>query len=279
MNNERERLLGENRVDSLRTWRGQQPDENRLPVGQAGGSGGFGESGDPVFYVMVDGSPEDPAGSGDLYIVNVVTGDLREIGAPYSPIGRLTGLAMDPVDNVLWSVSVGYGQRVVSFSEEAVLIDEFVPSYYVVPDITIGADRIIRGWLPVYNQTGVISRINGAVTGVAYSGLSVENVGVASTEVGGVCLVKSNNQLWSVNWSSGEYTNVCGYVPEVKAGYNDPMTSAFGNWFGDQLIGVRRNLDNTESTFYQLTTDGGITTLASVPLAVYGVAWAPGRSV
>lgn len=279
MDNERSRLLSENRADSLKTWRGQQPDLNRLPVGQAGGSGGLGDGGDPVFYIIVDGAPEDPVGSGVLYIVNAVTGDLREIGLPYSPIGRLTGLARDPVDNVLWSISVEYGQRVISFSGEAVLIDEFVPAYYAVPAITIGADRIIRGWLATYNQTGVVSRVNGAVTGVAYSGLSVENVGVANGEESGVCYVKSNNQLWSVNWSSGEYTNVCGYVPEARAGYSGPLVSAFSNWENGTLIGVRRNLDNTESTFYRLTTDGGITTLGSVPLAVWGITWAPGREV
>jgi hypothetical protein len=279
MNNERSRLLSENRSDSLRTWRGQQPDENRLPVGQAGGSGGFGEVGDPNFYIIVDDQPGTPGGLGGLYIVNVVSGESRYIGTPYSPINRLTGLAMDPVDNVLWSIQDAPGHRIISFSEEAGLIGLFNPTFYAVKDITIGADRIIRGWTSLFNQTMVYSRINGGVTLVANTGISGQNVGVANTEEAGVCYVKSNNQLWSVNWSSGEYINVCGYVPEARAGYNDPMTSAFGNWFGDQLIGVRRNLDNTESTFYQLTTDGGITTLASVPLAVYGVAWAPGRSV
>lgn len=279
MDNERSRLLSENRVDSLRTWRGQQPDENRLQVGQSGGSGGFGESSDPVFYIMVDELPGTPGGRGVLYIVNVVTGESRYIGVPYGPINRLTGLARDPVDNVLWSVQNAPGHRVISFSEEAGLIDLFPPTFYAVPCITIGADRIIRGWSTIYNQTMVYSRINGGVTLVATPGLSVENVGVANTEESGVCYVKSNNQLWSVNWASGEYTNVCGYVPEVKAGYNDPMVSAFCNWANGTLIGVRRNLDNTESTFYRLTTDGGITTLGSVPLAVWGITWAPGREV
>jgi hypothetical protein len=279
MNNERERLLGENRVDSLRTWRGQQPDLNRLEVGQSGGSGGFGDAGDPTFYIIVDDQPGTPGGLGTLYIVNVVSGESREIGTPVSPLGRLTGLAIDPVDNVLWSVQNAPGHKLISFSEEAGVINSFPPTFYAVPDITIGADRIIRGWSSIYNQTMIYSRINGGVTLVANTGITGQNVGVANTEEAGVCLVKSNNQLWSVNWSSGAYSNVCGYVPETKAGYNDPMTSAFGNWFGDQLIGVRRNLDNTESTFYQLTPDGGITTLASVPLSVWGITWAPGRSV
>lgn len=281
MSKERERLLGENRAESLRTWRGQPADESELVLNkQASGDTGASAGGvDNMFYVMIDAAPGDPVGSGTLYLVNVATGEYREIGTPAWYSGRLTGLALDPVDNVLWSIQTASGSRVFSFTEEAVLIDGFGSTFYPVPDITIGADRIIRGWSTIYNQTAVISRINGAVTGVAYSGLSVENVGVANTEESGVCLVKSNNQLWSVNWASGEYTNVCGYVVEPKAGYSGPLMSPFGNWAGTTLLGARRSLDNGETTFYRLTLDGGITELASVPFPVYGLAWAPGRTI
>jgi len=274
MNEQRKRLLEQNRQDSIKSWKQMNENSrfnNNNNVGDGGtGSAGGGGSATGSWFWMLQGPYGNENSS--LLKVNIETGQYLHIGG--TGVRTLAGIALDPSDGTLWSNRSGAHTTytIKPNTGSATLVGSTGLSDNI-PDLTIGDDLIIRAWSEQTDDPVIINRSTGAAIVTATSGLGTGGTGVANTLEPGVCYVKPNNELYKVNWSTGDYQFVCEYT-EITDGYGE-LQNGLSNW-GDNLAGLQRNSGEGGSTatrFYKLDLDGNATYLSTVQFSVSGLAY------
>lgn len=212
--------------------------------------------------------------SSSLYTVDVTTGAATLVGS--TGYTHVTGLEYDASTGKLFAVvsdlfNSGTTQllELNTSTGAATLIGT---TGHQIPDLTIGADGVLRGWTEGaavgsgYDDPVEINTSTGAATATA-SGLSTSRTGVAVLDATHL-IVKRSTAAYSVNVNTGAYTSLWSNVS---------TSNLLENWNGDLLTALRTTSGGTQWYGLDIGT-GAATTLgftSGVEFSAVTVAGAP----
>ena len=198
--------------------------------------------------------------SSSLYTVDPVTGATTLIGA--TGFSHVTALEFDASTGTLF----GHVNRTGPFGgdENGLLIEinaatglgtVIGETGHSIPDLTVGADGVLRGWLEFSSISGfddllVLNKATGAAT-VTLSDLVTGQTGLASLDADNI-IVKTRSAYYSVNVNTGVATLLFNSVG---------ADNVLDNWDGGLLAGDRVGRSGGTQWYRVNIGDGSFTAL------------------
>lgn len=234
--------------------------------------GGSVQQGIPNMWCWVMQGPNETS---KLWMVNVTTGERVLIGS--TDKNYLVGLAVDPNSSRLFAMSGGdVGRKLWTVNTENGEAEAIGVTDISIPDITIGADNVLRGWTETGDNPISINKQTGEVT-VTSSSLSSYETGVANSIIENCIMVKVSNDLNRVDYTTGAYSLVCSYdIPNNGSNVSSFKNSMSNSPITNKYIAITRDEENNTaefSNFYLIDEAGNVTYLSTVPFGVSGVAY------